>query len=163
MKFGIHSPLIRGESKYDLVEQNLISPQLAFSRLEEEAVFAKKQGAQYLLVHFPYFKYHVPTDFDSIVENALKNSERYNKDVKSILLLSQNWEVIVIPMRLTLCRKVSIEVFKKYDIKLCIDIGDYAMSFGKDTKSNIEKWFEIIKVVHIHDIMFTDDNYFWYQ
>ena len=54
--FGLHSPLYRNQSKYDLLEKVQMDPQKAWANFEKEMVLMKKIGAKYILVHFPYFQ-----------------------------------------------------------------------------------------------------------
>ena len=71
--FGIHSPLLRNGSKYDLIEKVNYDSKYAFEQLELEAEKMSALGAKYLLVHFPYFKEEVDIDTDEIIEEGLKN------------------------------------------------------------------------------------------
>lgn len=49
----------------------------------------------------------------------------------------------------------------KYDIKLCIDIGDYIIATEDKILDYILKLQEFIKVVHLHNIKYEGDKYIW--
>lgn len=56
LSFGLHSPLYRNESKYDLLEKVQFDPEQAWEQFEAEVKYMSELGAAYILVHFPYFK-----------------------------------------------------------------------------------------------------------
>ncbi|HBN86402.1 MAG TPA: hypothetical protein DDZ89_21475, partial [Clostridiales bacterium] len=77
--FGIHSPVIRGESKYDLIEKVRYDPSYAWEQLESEAKRMSLEGAKYILVHFPFFKAEVSGNTDEMIEEGLKKICRIQK------------------------------------------------------------------------------------
>lgn len=54
-----------------------------------------------------------------------------------------------------------IEIWDKYGIKLCIDIGDYLLATGDQVMDYIKKWKKYIKVVHLHNVEFHNNKYIW--
>ena len=51
---GIHSPLVRGGSKYDLLGQVDVPIEDAWLQIENELAWCRSAGTSYLLVHFPF-------------------------------------------------------------------------------------------------------------
>ena len=51
--FGLHSPLLRGQSKYDLLEHVYYEPEQAWLQFESEVKQMASLGTEYILVHFP--------------------------------------------------------------------------------------------------------------
>ena len=49
----------------------------------------------------------------------------------------------------------------KYDLKVCIDIGDYLLATGGQPMAHLKKWQAFIKVVHLHNVEFHGDKYIW--
>jgi sugar phosphate isomerase/epimerase len=72
ISFGIHSPLLRSGSKYDLIEKVQYDSKYAWEQLELEAKRMSTLGAKYLLVHFPYFKGEVVNDTNELIEEGLR-------------------------------------------------------------------------------------------
>jgi sugar phosphate isomerase/epimerase len=70
--FGVHSPLLRGRSKYDLIEKVEYDSAYAWEQLESEAKRMSALGAEYLLVHFPYFKEEVQMNTNGLIEEGLR-------------------------------------------------------------------------------------------
>nr|MDA3845606.1 sugar phosphate isomerase/epimerase [Vallitaleaceae bacterium] len=72
ISFGIHSPLLRGESKYDLIESVHNDTKLAWEQLESEMRDLAKTDAEYILVHFPYFDDITKLDPNIMIEDGLR-------------------------------------------------------------------------------------------
>jgi sugar phosphate isomerase/epimerase len=159
--FGVHSPLFRNGSKYDLIQTVQHEPQTAWEQLETEAERLSKLGAEYILVHFPYFADKVEDEADEIIENGLKRLSG----------LQQKYEIaFVCEPKLGLGRSSAgieylhhfpAEIWSRYGMKLCIDIGDYLMGTGDDILNYLLKWKQHIKVVHLHNVLYKEDKYIW--
>jgi len=54
-----------------------------------------------------------------------------------------------------------LEIWEKYSLKLCIDIGDYLIATGEEIVKYVEKWKEHIKIVHLHNVAYQGDKYIW--
>lgn len=159
--FGLHSPLIRNESKYDLLEKVEMKPEQAWLQFENEVGLMASLGAEYVLVHFPFFKKEVAGSAKDVIEDGLKK----------LSLLQHKYGIqIVCEPKLGLQRSTAgidylqefpLNVWEQYGLKLCIDIGDYAIAFRGDFVSKIKKWRNHIKVVHLHNVKFDKGSYIW--
>ncbi|WP_291583010.1 TIM barrel protein [Clostridium sp. UBA6640] len=161
LSFGIHSPLLRSGSKYDLLEKVKYEPSDAWNMLEVEAKRMKDLGAEYLLVHFPYFKDEVPFNAVEIIEEGLKKlyyiQEKY--DIKMIcepkLGLNRSGAGI------KSLQSFPIEIWGKYNIQMCMDIGDYIIAVGDEILDYLEKWKNFIVEAHLHNIYYEGNDYIW--
>ena len=68
VSFGIHSPILRTGSKYDLIEKVRYEPKEAWKMFEVEVKRFAKLGAEYVLVHFPYFINAILDDPTEIIQ-----------------------------------------------------------------------------------------------
>lgn len=161
ISFGIHSPLITGDSKYDLIEKVQYEPEYAWSQVEEEAEKMAAAGAKYLLVHFPYFKEAISDNANTLIEEGLKKlnniKNRYSIEIICEPKLGLNRSAAGI----NYLDNFPIEIWKKYDIKLCIDIGDYIIATEKNILKYVSKWKDFIRVVHLHNVCYEEDRYIW--
>ncbi len=161
ISFGIHCPILRGESKYDLIEKVQYEPSYAWKQLELEAEKMSAVGAEYLLVHFPYFKEEVTCNTDKLIEEGLKKlnsiQERYSIQLVCEPKLGLNRSGVGI----NYLQNFPIDIWKKYNIKLCIDIGDYMIATGEEILNYLIKWNEFIKVIHLHNAYYEGDEYIW--
>lgn len=159
--FGIHSPLVRSGSKYDLLEKVKFEPKYAWEQLECEAKKLSKLGAEYLLVHFPYFKGEALGDTTGIIENGLKRlkgiQDTYNIDI----ICEPKLGMKRCSKGIEYLQKLPKELWGKYNIGLCIDIGDYIIAMGDEIIKCLEKWKEFVRVVHLHNIHYEENNYIW--
>jgi sugar phosphate isomerase/epimerase len=159
--FGLHSPLYRNQSKYDLLEKVHYEPEQAWKQFESEVKYMSQLGAEYILVHFPYFKEETDIDTAEMIENGLKRlhilQERFSITIVCEPKLGLNRSAVGIRA----LDHFPIEVWDKYGIKLCIDIGDYLLAIGDKVLDYIEKWKKHIKVVHLHNVEFHNNKYIW--
>lgn len=159
--FGIHSPVYRNQSKYDLLEKVNYEPEQAWKQFEEEVKNMSELGADYILVHFPYFKSATDRDAEQMIEEGLRElsllQEKYGLTIVCEPKLGHNRS----PIGISYLDEFPIELWEKYDLKLCIDIGDYLMAVGDQALQYITKWKKYIKVVHIHNVEFPEDKYIW--
>lgn len=159
--FGLHSPLYRNQSKYDLLEKVQYEPEQAWKQFESEVKYMSQLGAEYVLVHFPYFIQEIDIDTNTMIENGIKRlhtlQEKYSITIVCEPKLGPNKSSFGIRA----LDHFPIEIWNKYEIKLCIDIGDYILATGDQVMDYIEKWKKHIKVVHLHNVEFQNDKYIW--
>ncbi|MGM7700676.1 TIM barrel protein [Pseudalkalibacillus sp. Hm43] len=159
--FGVHSPVFRQDSKYDLLEKVVHDPSFAWKRLEEEAERLSSLGAEYLLVHFPFFKGENDGDANERIEEGLQKlstiQERYQLPIVCEPKLGLNRSTAGIEY----LHQFSEQTWSTYGLKLCIDIGDYLMAKGESALDYIKKWEKHIAVAHIHNVTFHGDKYIW--
>jgi sugar phosphate isomerase/epimerase len=158
--FGIHSPLLRNGSKYDLLEELQYKPEDAWIHFEKEVQRMAEVGAQYILVHFPYFQ-----------DDISDPSERIEAGLQCLSALQSKYGITIVcepklgldrsPKGIQYLDQFPSDIWKKYGIKLCIDIGDYLLADRDGALALIQKWKDHIKVVHLHNIEFTVDKYIW--
>jgi len=161
MCFGIHSPLLRNRSKYDLIEKVNYEPDYAWEQLEVEAKKMSALGAKYLLVHFPYFKGQVSNNTNELIEEGLKKLSSIQKKYSIELICEPKLGINRSSAGLEYLNNFSKETWAKYNIKLCVDIGDYIIGTKDETLNYILKWKEFIKVVHLHNIHYEGNRYIW--
>ncbi|RZT16534.1 TIM barrel protein [Fictibacillus sp. BK138] len=161
--FGLHSPLFRNDSKYDLIEYVQYEPEESWVQFENEVKRMAEAGAAYILVHFPYFQDESKHP-EKLIEEGLHRL--------SLLQTKYNLPIVCEPKLgmwksargIEYLHKFPVSVWKKYGLKLCMDIGDYLLASAKlsmDPLELIQKWQEYIKVVHLHNIEFIEGKYIW--
>lgn len=161
ISIGIHSPLLRGGSKYDLIEKVQYDPEYAWEQLESEAKSMSALGADYLLVHFPYFKDEVSGSTGELIEEGLKKLSYIQKRYSIQLICEPKLGFNRSSAGINYLNNFPTEIWGKYNIKLCVDIGDYIIAVGDKTLDYLLKWRNFIKVVHLHNIHYEDDKYIW--
>jgi sugar phosphate isomerase/epimerase len=159
--FGIHSPLMSNGSKYDLIEEVEYEPEFAWRQLESEAKIMSKSGAEYLLVHFPYFKEEITDNANELIEEGLKKLSSIQEKYSIELVCEPKLGFQRSPAGINYLQNFPKETWEKYNIKLCIDIGDYIIAVGDKIFDYLTKWKEFIKVVHLHNIFYEGDKYIW--
>lgn len=162
MNFGIHSPLIRSGSKYDLLEKVQYEPEYAWNQLELEAERMASIGAKYILVHFPYFKGEILGNANEIIEEGLKRLSYIQQKYLIDIICEPKLGFKRSSAGINYLNDFPKEVWGKYNIKLCIDIGDYILGIKeKEVLNYISKWKEFIKVAHLHNIYYEGNKYIW--
>lgn len=159
--FGIHAPVFRENSKYDLLEFVYVDPVLAWQQFEADVAHMSALGADYILVHFPYFHSESELVNNSTIENGL--------DRLSLLQNKYNIQIVCEPKLGALRSSVGIEAMNNFPVerwaqsgvKLCIDIGDYLLACDDLAPAYIERWLDHILVVHLHNIEFQGSRYIW--
>lgn len=159
--FGLHSPLYRNQSKYDLLEKVFYAPKQAWRQFEVEVEKMSALGAEYVLVHFPYFKEEITGNVNQLIEDGLQKlstlQEKYGISIVCEPKLGLNRSAVGIRY----LDNFPLEIWEKYGIHLCIDIGDYLMAVGDKAMEFIRKWKKYIKVVHLHNVEFPGEKYIW--
>lgn len=161
MPFGVHSPLLRNGSKYDLLEKVSFEPIVARKKLESEAELLSRLGAEYILVHFPYFKGETTENVNEKIENGLKDLSRIQKEYGIPIVCEPKLGMGRSAKGIQYLDSFPIEKWEKYNLKLCIDIGDYLIATGDEIVTYLEKWKDHIKVVHLHNVAYEGDRYIW--
>lgn len=159
--FGIHSPLLRSGSKYDLIEKFKYDPEEAWDMLEAEAEKLSALGAEYLLVHFPYFKGEVTANTDELIEEGLKRLNYIQKKYGIKLICEPKLGLNRCSAGINYLQQFPINIWRKYNIQLCIDIGDYIIATSEEIINYLEKWKEFIAEVHLHNIHYEEQVYIW--
>ncbi|WP_047985831.1 TIM barrel protein [Ornithinibacillus californiensis] len=159
--FGLHSPLFRNQSKYDLLEKVQYEPDQAWEQFEKEVEHMSRLGAEYILVHFPYFKGEKKIETNDMIESGLRKlqvlQEKYSIPIVCEPKLGQHMSTFGIES----LDQFPVEVWDKYGINLCIDIGDYLLATKDRALDYMVKWKKYIKVVHLHNVEFQGDKYIW--
>jgi sugar phosphate isomerase/epimerase len=161
VSFGVHSPILRSGSKYDLIEKVQYDPEEAWHMFEQEVSRLAELGAEYVLVHFPYFKDEVSGDPMKLIEDGLKRLSRLQSQYNIPIVCEPKLGMWRSKAGINYLHQFPIEVWTKYGLHLCIDIGDYAIATGENILEYIGKWKDYIKVVHLHNVEFVDDKYLW--
>lgn len=161
ISFGIHSPLLHSGSKYDLIEKVQFDSEYAWKQIELESRKMASLGAKYLLVHFPYFKEEVSINTNESIEEGLKKLSSIQKQYSIEIICEPKLGLNRSAAGINYLNNFPIKIWEKYDIKLCIDIGDYIIATGKEILKYISKWSEFIKVVHLHNVHYEGDRYIW--
>jgi sugar phosphate isomerase/epimerase len=159
--FGLHSPLLRNDSKYDLIENVFSDTEKAWIQFENEMKLIADAGGAYILVHFPYFKdkSHNPI---LQIEKGLQRLSDLQTKYKLPIICEPKLGLWKSTKGIEYLSQFPLTIWEKYGLKLCIDIGDYLMALGNSSSLDmIEKWRDHIKVVHLHNIEFIEDKYIW--
>lgn len=161
--YGVHSPLVRSGSKYDLIMHVQMEPDTAWVLLEQEMKQLSNLGAQYVLVHFPYFKEHVPEtiDVNEMIEDGLYKLHRLQEKYGMPIVCEPKLGLNRSPAGIEYLHRFPLEIWRKYKLKLCIDVGDYLMATGEQALTYIAKWKEHIKIIHLHNVDYVNDKYVW--
>lgn len=159
--FGIHSPLLRSGSKYDLIEKLRYEPSEAWDMLEAEAEKLSALGAEYILVHFPYFKEDVEVNTDALIEEGLKKIKCIQDKYEIMLVCEPKLGLNKSSAGINYLQRFPIDIWKKYNIKLCIDIGDYIIATSDKVLDYLEKWKDFIVEAHLHNIYYEEQDYIW--
>ncbi|UOQ93828.1 sugar phosphate isomerase/epimerase [Halobacillus shinanisalinarum] len=159
--YGVHSPLIRGESKYDLISFISFDPRRAREQFEDEVRKLTQLGATYVLVHFPYFK----------APDQVQRAEKIDEGLQFLSQLQQTYDIPIVcepklgpsmsPHNIEALHHFSKQTWETYALSLCIDIGDYLLAVGGDWQVYLEHLKPYIKVVHLHNILIEGSKYIW--
>ncbi|ASF39999.1 hypothetical protein CEH05_12970 [Halobacillus halophilus] len=161
VSFGIHSPLIRGNSKYDLIEHVYVDPLEARINFEKEVALAARVGAEYILVHFPYVKGPVSSNPQPMIEEGLCYLSELQKKYKLSIVCEPKLGHNRSPAGIHYLQQFPEEVWDTYQLSICIDMGDYRMAAGDKWKEYIVPLLPYTTVVHVHNVSFLDDKYYW--
>ncbi|WBW95586.1 TIM barrel protein [Oceanirhabdus sp. W0125-5] len=161
VSLGIHSPLMRSGSKYDLIERVQYDPQFAWEQIEDEAKRMSSIGAEYLLVHFPYFKGEIAGNPNELIEEGLRKLSNIQKKYCIDIICEPKLGFNRSPAGIKYLHNFPMEIWEKYNIKVCIDIGDYLIATNEDVFDYLIKWIKFVKVVHLHNIYYQGNKYIW--
>jgi sugar phosphate isomerase/epimerase len=161
LTLGIHSPLYRNQSKNDLLQGSPIEIERAWSQLEGEAKRLSALGAQYVLIHFPFFKSELSPE---------EANESIKQGLVRIRQIQQQYSIpIVCEPKLGFNRSTAgINYFHHSPAELwegigiCLDLGDFLIAAGDRLPDYLHKWRSLIKIVHLHNVEFTADNKYWW-
>ncbi|MFZ0371040.1 MAG: TIM barrel protein [Halobacillus sp.] len=161
VSFGIHSPLIRGNSKYDLIEHVSVDPLDARINFEQEVALAARVGAEYILVHFPYVKGPVRSNPQPMIEEGLRYLSELQKKYKISIVCEPKLGHNRSSAGIHYLQQFPEEVWGTYQLSLCLDMGDYRMAAGDKWKEYIVPLLPYTTVIHVHNVSFLDDKYYW--
>ncbi|ARI76973.1 TIM barrel protein [Halobacillus mangrovi] len=161
VSFGVHSPLIRGSSKYDLIDEVVMSPVQARSNFEREVKELAQLGAEYVLVHFPYFK-SPPV---SSPENKIEEGLQFLSDLQNYYGIPIVCEPKLGPERsahnIQALHDYGVGLVAKYGLYICIDLGDYLMATKEKWEDYVRPLLPHTKVVHLHHVTYVEGKYYW--
>ena len=120
-----------------------------------------KLGAEYVLVHFPYFINAILDDPTEIIDNGLKKLSRLQEQYGIPIVCEPKLGFERSIAGITYLHQFPIEIWAEYGLNICIDVGDYAIATGDNLLNYIGKWKDFIKVVHLHNVEFTEEKYIW--
>ncbi|GGB67149.1 sugar phosphate isomerase/epimerase [Fictibacillus barbaricus] len=158
--FGVHSPLFRNQSKYDLLVEFQYKPEEAWVQFESEMKRLAEYEAQYILVHFPYFQDETENPIE-LIEAGLQRLSALQVEYNLPIVCEPKLGLWKSPKGIQYLHDFPLSLWEKYGLKLCIDIGDYILAAGEHALGMIHKWKDHIKVVHLHNIEFIGDKYIW--
>jgi sugar phosphate isomerase/epimerase len=159
--YGVHSPLIRGNSKYDLIEKVQIDCEQAWLQLEKEAEYLSKRNCSYLLVHFPYFKGEASDEPNKIIEEGLKKLKRIQDTYKIQIVCEPKLGMNRSAKGIEYLHDFPLSAWNKYSLAICIDVGDYMLAKGEEGVKYAIKWKDYAHVVHLHHIEDSSEKYIW--
>ncbi|MTI68801.1 MAG: sugar phosphate isomerase/epimerase [Firmicutes bacterium] len=159
--FGIHSPLYLNESKYDLLKKVQYKPEYAWKQLELEAKKMSALGADYILVHFPYFKEQISGNANKLIEEGLIRLEQIQKKYSISIICEPKLGFNRSTAGINYLHTFPIEIWDKYNIKICIDIGDYLIATENEILNYLSKFKKHIKIVHLHNVDYIKDKHIW--
>jgi sugar phosphate isomerase/epimerase len=161
ISYGVHSPLFRNGSKYDLIQKVHMEPDAAWVQLEFEAERLSLLGARYILVHFPYFMNEVEANPNELIENGLKKLGYIQHKYKIPFICEPKLGAGRSPVGIQYLHDFPIEKWNEYGMKIYIDIGDYLVATGDNIITYLEKWKKHIQIVHLHNVLYNGDKYIW--
>lgn len=161
LSYGVHSPLLRSGSKYDLLQKVQLEPSIAWEQLELEAERLSALGAKYILVHFPYFKQEVEENVNELIEAGLNKLSCLQAKYKIPFICEPKLGLGRSPVGIQYLHHFPLEIWNKYGLKLCIDIGDYLIATGDNMIAYLDQWKAHIKAVHLHNVLYEGDKYIW--
>ena len=130
VSFGIHSPLIRGNSKYDLIEHVSVDPLDARINFEQEVALAARVGAEYILVHFPYVKGPVRSNPQPMIEEGLRYLSELQKKYKISIVCEPKLGHNRSSAGIHYLQQFPEEVWGTYQLSLCIRHGRLSNGSG---------------------------------
>ncbi|MYL47863.1 TIM barrel protein [Halobacillus litoralis] len=160
VSFGIHVPHFRENSKYDLLEEVKMQPSLARELFVEEVQEAARSGASYVLVHFPYFKGETDYTLEKI-EEGLQFLHHLQESYGVPIVCEPKLGQLKSPAGIQYLYDFPMNLWGKYGLHICVDIGDYRIAVGDNWRRYIEPLLPYTKVVHMHNVQFTNQGYIW--
>ena len=159
--FGLHSPLLRSGSKYDLIEPIYCSCGSAWQQVAEEAGRMVALGASYMLVHFPFFAKETTTDTVRLIEEGLQKLKGIQDAYGLPIVCEPKLGAGMNGAGIRYLNDFPVDTWKKYGIGICIDIGDYLIAAQDQVMDYIQRWESMIRVVHLHNVHHCGEKYKW--
>ncbi|GGH78251.1 sugar phosphate isomerase/epimerase [Pullulanibacillus pueri] len=159
--FGVHAPIYRSGSKNDLLQKVKFPPEVAWEQLEKEAKRLSSLGADYILVHFPFLIHDLGEEGHQTLEQALRRLSDIQRQHGIMIVCEPKLGVERSALAIKTLQSLPIDTWGKYGLKLCIDVGDYALATGDKFLDYLKKWRHYVKIVHLHNIEYRGDKYYW--
>lgn len=161
LSFGVHAPLFRKDSKYDLIHRVHYDPSVAIKQLEEQAERLSAMGAQYLLVHFPYFHGKVNADPNEMIAKLLPQLSRIQSQYRIPIVCEPKLGAQYSSFGIEYLHQFSHQRWADSGIHICLDIGDYLIAKNDLAMEYMSQWMDFTKVVHLHNVEFINKKYYW--
>jgi sugar phosphate isomerase/epimerase len=159
---GIHSPLLRGGSKYDLLQSIDMPQENAWEQIEQELVWCSRFGATYLLVHFPYAHRSGVLDLP-LVQDGIKRLSALQRRTGVKIVCEPKLGDDRDPAGIRWLRTAPTHIFSNAGLTLCWDVGDHLLANVSETEyfSQFERWRESISIIHLHNVRMEGVKYRW--
>jgi sugar phosphate isomerase/epimerase len=160
--FGVHAPLFRHQSKNDLLEAVQFDPAAAWEQLEQTAERLSSLGAEYILVHFPYFKGEQPSgNADALIQSGVKKLETIQRAYSLPIICEPKLGLNKSPVGIQSFHHTPLEWWESLG-GICIDIGDFQIAAGDAMMEVLAKWKPLVKVVHLHHVHHEPNGKYWW-
>ncbi|MDF2723089.1 MAG: hypothetical protein K0Q59_2764 [Paenibacillus sp.] len=160
--FGVHSPLYRNQSKYDLLQAVHFEPEQAWEQLEREIVLLKSLGALYVLVHFPYFREEMDGDPTPLICQGIERIGMLQRKHGLPVVCEPKLGLNKNGAGIEYFQSSPIELWERERLGVCIDIGDLLIAAGDRAMEYAAKWKNVIQVVHLHNVELQEEGKYWW-
>lgn len=161
--FGVHAPLFRHQSKNDLLEAVQHDPAAAWAQLEETAERLSALGAEYILVHFPYFKGEHPSGrADALIQSGLERLAAIQRAASLPIICEPKLGLNKSPAGIQYFHETPLAWWEASVGGICIDIGDVLIAAGDAMMDILSKWKPLVKVVHLHHVQHEPNGKYWW-
>lgn len=159
---GIHSPLLRGGAKNNLMAPITGSVDEAWEQVETELTWCGRSGVRYLLVHFPFVNRSDDLRVHDVVASVHRLSNlghRYGVDVVCEPKLGAGRN----PAEIGWLRTAPTRIFSPGNVSLCWDVGDHLLASRspEDFSHQFDRWKHAISVIHLHNVRMAGRQYRW--
>ena len=159
---GIHSPLVRGGSKYDLLEAVDLPTADAWKQIEEELDWCQKASIEYILIHFPFAQKRGTLNVPLVTEGTRRlGSLQARTGVKIVCepKLGVNHD----PAGIAWLRTAPRRIFSDAGLDICWDVGDHLLAnrTEMDYFAQFNRWRSHISVIHLHNVGRNGATYRW--
>ncbi|MBT98383.1 MAG: hypothetical protein CL902_07130 [Dehalococcoidia bacterium] len=159
---GIHSPLVQGGSKYDLLRDVQMPTEAAWMQIQQEMDWCIRAKIDYLLVHYPYASVSGDLDLPA-VDNGIQKLSRLQRltDIRVICepKLGDDHD----PAGIGWLRNAPTRIFSDAGLHICWDVGDHLLASRLEEVyfAQFTRWKHLISIVHLHNVRMEGRNYRW--